>query len=141
MQNAQAINPGYTVVNDVSTAGGIIWWRLSGDTDLAALKESWLAAGLDEGLLPEAPTPTSAMARAVGELGTKRRLIRSLGVGQGWAVVDETPNADATLSYETAATVTLKDGQLEELVASTTSRASTPPCSMRTTLATAPSSR
>lgn len=110
---AAAENPGYTVVTDLKTAGAIIWWRLSGDTDLEALKQSWLAMGLDEKLLPDNPSKTVALSRAAADQGTARRLIRPLPGGKGWAIVDETPDrVNGRLTYSTLADLRLQGGEL-----------------------------
>lgn len=106
-------NPGFTVVQDMKTAGAIIWWRLTGDTNAEALREAWEKAGLDKKLLPDNPSPTLAMGRACDKQASKRRLIRPLPGGKGWAIVDEAAdNTTGELTYETKAAVKLSGGQL-----------------------------
>lgn len=108
---AATVNPGVVVVQDLQTAGAIVWWRLSGDTDIKALGEAWGDAGLDKKLLPSAPSITVALTRACTAQQTAHRLIRALPNQKGWAVVDETSDkATGTLSYQTVATAKILQG-------------------------------
>jgi len=92
----------------VPTAGAIVWWRLSGTVDYAALEAAWQAAGLDEKDLPSACTAATALRRAAHDLKEKRRLVRPLGRGNGFAIVREkVTNAQAELDYEVLCKVTL----------------------------------
>lgn len=83
------------VTSTVERAGAIVMWTLRGATDLAALTTAWLAAGLDAGDLPEAPTPAVALRRAVNEAREKHRFVRSMGKGGGFAIVKEDEDLDA----------------------------------------------
>jgi len=76
-------------VPDAEQAGAIVYWRLAGTVDAARLTESWLEAGLAESMLPETPTPDAALRRAVYEQKARRRLVRKLPSGKGWAIVSE----------------------------------------------------
>lgn len=80
-------------------AGAIAFWRLTGAISHAKLMGMWLDDGLDERLLPELPSPTVALHRAMEQLQERRRLIRPLGRGAGWAVVQEQPKGDDDLGY------------------------------------------
>jgi hypothetical protein len=88
-----------TIVPDLDSTGLVTYWRLSGVTELPRLRAAWMAAGLDEALLPAAPSDEIALRRAVAELGTKRRLIRPLARRGVWAIVSETVRQDA-LDYD-----------------------------------------
>lgn len=83
------------VTSKVEHAGAILMWTLRGATDLAALTRAWDAAGLDITKLPEAPTPATALRRAVNELREKHRFVRSMGKGGGFAIVKEDEDLDA----------------------------------------------
>lgn len=90
-----------------SSAGAIVWWRLSGATNLEELKDAWLAANLPPGWLPSMPSPSVAANRAVATLKDRRQLIRSLPKG-GWAVVREATSVDGEeLEYHTEAKISL----------------------------------
>lgn len=93
---------------DISTAGAAVWWRLSGGLRLGELTQAWEDLGLDEGMLPKAPSAHTALARAAKELAGPRTLIRCLQRG-GWAVVHERPQQDG-LDYNVSAQVHLRDG-------------------------------
>lgn len=96
------------VTENVPTAGAIVWWRLSGTVDYEKLKAAWAAAGLDEKRLPLPCTPTTALRRAANELREKRRLVRPLGRGNGFAIVRERVTKDQKeLDYEVLCKVTL----------------------------------
>lgn len=75
-------------------AGAVVFWELSGVIYTDRLRASWEAAGLDEALLPELPTPAQALRRAVMEQRERRQLVRPLGNGNGFAIVDERVNGD-----------------------------------------------
>jgi hypothetical protein len=87
-------------VMEGTAAGAIVYWRLSGDTDGAKLREAWLNRGLDPMSLPRMPSDVLALSRAVRTLRKPRRLVRPLK-DSGWAVVDETETTAGTLHYET----------------------------------------
>ncbi|MHA1573353.1 MAG: DUF6744 family protein [Alphaproteobacteria bacterium] len=98
-------------VPDAEQAGAIVYWRLSGAVDAVRLTESWSEAGLAEAMLPETPTPEAALRRAVYEQKSRRRLVRKLPNGKGWAIVDERVEGD-DLKYDTGIRVFLnKIGQ------------------------------
>lgn len=94
------VNPGLVAVTDIDTAGAIVWWRLSGAMDLERLREAWVAGGLEEALLPELPSDSRALVRAVTALSGDRVLARPLAKTKGWALVQETATTD-TLDYGT----------------------------------------
>lgn len=62
--------PSLVAVTDPApnTAGAIVYWRLSGGLDLPRLTQSWEARSLDASLLPDEPSPTVALRRAVATL-------------------------------------------------------------------------
>lgn len=86
----------YIAVSEkIEHAGTILMWSLHGPTDLVALRTAWLAQGLNESDLPEAPSPATALRRAVNTLRGPRMLVRPLGRDNGYAVVREiVPNFD-----------------------------------------------
>lgn len=99
---------GVVAVLDSNTAGAVVFWRLSGAVRVEALKAAWLAAGLDEKLLPSPPTPVASMRRATGILEEKRILVRPLTGTKGWAVVrEEGVQGSTQLAYQQLLTVTL----------------------------------
>lgn len=86
------------VTDTVKEAGGVVWWALSGTTNLAALTEAWTDVGLDPILLPRPVGPELAMHRAADEQKEAHRLVRRLPDRSGWAIVDESGQSD-DLSY------------------------------------------
>lgn len=107
---------GIVVVPDADRkiAGSVVFWSLSGDVDIARLVAEWRAAGLDEAWLPDLPTPTVALRRAVMEQRGPRRLVRPLGKRNGWAIVDEgVEKGGEALCHETKMTIRLNEiGQI-----------------------------
>ncbi len=99
------VNPDVVAVMDATgeTAGSIVWWRLSGDTNMEDLEQVWGAAGLDPALLPKKVTPAEALARAMRGKQRQRTLARPLSGRRGWALVAETPH-DEDLEYKTLCT-------------------------------------
>jgi hypothetical protein len=87
--NPELYGSSYVAVESVETAGSAVWWRLSGGLNLAALEAAWVEAGLDPELLPRAPSPQTALARAAKTQAGPRMLVRSLDGGKGWAIVAE----------------------------------------------------
>ena len=75
-------------------AGGIVWWKLSGDVDVNELTGAWLDAGLDADWLPSPPSMACVLTRGIKELSDKRTLVRPLSGSKGWALVEETPRGD-----------------------------------------------
>jgi len=72
------------------TAGAIVLWRLSGETNYGHLKAAFVAQGVEEKLLPDLPSPQEALQRAMREHVSKRTLLRTLpGRRAGFALVDE----------------------------------------------------
>lgn len=101
------MSTGIIAVNDIATAGAIVWWRLSGDTNVSAIEEAWLASGLDRRLLPAPPSSAAAASRACSEQVDKDRFIRSIPAkagASGWAVVDQVISNGA-LDYKVVAKV------------------------------------
>jgi hypothetical protein len=103
-------------VLDEKAAGAIIWWRLTGDTNIDDLKRAWDAAGLAAKLHPSETSTAVAMQRAVAEQAGKRRLARPLAGHKGWAIVDEKPTTDDKLDYETVATIKLQGDKTTMLI-------------------------
>lgn len=84
-------------ITDISqdAAGAIVLWRLSGDTNLDKLRAAFAAHGIDEKLLPETPSPETALRRAVKEHEDKRMLVRPLpGKRAAYALVTEHARAE-----------------------------------------------
>lgn len=111
-------NPNYIALNEsVTTAGAIVWWRMSGGVTLNNLTHHWRFERLDESLLPATATPAERLRRACLDLQEARLLMRPLGRGKGFAVVRETPNDqdDAPpLDHKILATVKLNaDDELD----------------------------
>src|SRR5574337_908912 len=82
------VRKGIIAVQDqVSTAGVVSYWHLSGVVRSEKLNEAWQSEGLDENHLPMLPTPRAALGRAVNEVKERRQLVRPLA--DGWAFVEE----------------------------------------------------
>ena len=98
---------GIVAVTDAQAdiAGAVVLWRLGNEVSIAALADAWRAAGLDEKLLPNDPTPAAAMVKALREHDGTRVLVRPLG-RDAWSLVNETV-AGETLTYEQIVTVKL----------------------------------
>ena len=93
------MNPNIVVTNDLpeDMAGNVVWWRMQGNIDLAALAAAWEAHGLPADWLLEGPSTATALRRAVNELRTERRLVRPLKHAEGaagWAIVQERQQGD-----------------------------------------------
>lgn len=71
------------------TTGALVYWRLDGGLDPAELAVVWRAAGLDEAWLPATPAPSTALARALRERSSKRRMVRPLNERGAHAIVNE----------------------------------------------------
>jgi hypothetical protein len=80
-------------------AGAVTFWRLAGVVDYALLAQEWQDAGLPSKLLPDLPTPTVALHRAVEEAREARRLVRPLKNRAGWAIVRERTSGEDDLTY------------------------------------------
>jgi len=97
------------VMENVDTAGVIVWWRLVGGMDIGRLRTAWANNNLDEEWLPNDPTPTVAMQRAVAEQRGAHRLTRRLKTGT-WLVVNEHESIDGDdLVYETDIKVSINE--------------------------------
>jgi hypothetical protein len=105
-------NVGVVAVVDQQATGAIVWWRLTGDVDVDVFQKAWLDAGLMKELLPEPPTPNTALGRAMREMSERRRLVRSLKGNKGWGVVNETAT-DTTLDYQMQIKASIEDGKLK----------------------------
>lgn len=100
------VNGVVAVTEGISTAGAIVWWRLSGSVDASRLRDTWEAEGLAAHLLPDTPSASTAIRRAVNEQREARRLVRPLDGGKGFAIVLESVTGD-TLDYDVACKVRL----------------------------------
>lgn len=89
---------------DLESAGTITYWSLRGETDQHALKDAWLAAGLDPTWAPPPPSAENALARTLRERAHKGGwLVRPLKERGTWGVVRETQTGtklSAELGYE-----------------------------------------
>jgi hypothetical protein len=74
---------------DMEGAGATTWWMLSGPVQLEALRTAWLAEGLPEEWLPEAPSPEQRLGRAVRTVSDLRHLARPVTRRGHWALVHE----------------------------------------------------
>lgn len=76
--------------DDVSApaCGVITFWRISGAASYQKLCNAWLAAGLNDALLPELPTPASALRAAVYEQRDARTLARPTKA-RSWVIKSE----------------------------------------------------
>lgn len=97
------------VAEDSAAAGSVVYWTLAGKTDFVKLKQSWLAEGLDEDLMPVAPSAKIALSRAVKIFVEKDLLVRKHPSG-GWLLVDEVVQGD-TLGYYTGAHIFLDENE------------------------------
>lgn len=94
-----------------TTAGAIVWWRLSGDTASSRLEEEFAAAGLPEKALPSLAAPSVALSRALHDVfgrshSANRNMIRLLDSTGRRAIVQE-QRADNDLTYTIALRVGL----------------------------------
>ena len=91
------------------TTGSVIYWRLSGEVEVAELAQKWEDLGLDAALLPGRPSPAVALRRAMGAQKEKHLLVR--GVKGAHFLVRERLGADEP-EYEPELKVTLNAGGL-----------------------------
>lgn len=94
-----ANKPNIIAVNrtDVQGAGAIVWWKISGHTEVKALTEAWTKrVDLDPDLLMNDPTPGAALRRALAchahTVPDGRQLVSGLGDENSYAIVRETPD-------------------------------------------------
>lgn len=93
MNQSFVITPGL----DRDSAGLITWWELTGLVDLEDLRDTWVAEGLPEALLPKPPSLTLALIRAAQDAcETKRHLVRPLKSRGHWELTMETVVGDAS---------------------------------------------
>lgn len=89
---------GFTAIAEqIESAGAIVWWRLNGGFDLRALREAWAHEGLAEAWLPAAPSPATALRRALNDERRGRRLVRTLR--SGMLVLVEEHEVEGELVY------------------------------------------
>ena len=100
-------NPNDTLLDEASNAGLIVWWRLSGGCSHETLTMALAAIGM---VGPNAPTPESALKRAVTAAGKKvesprgsvKMARRADKRGRKVALVNETRDEEAgDLDYAT----------------------------------------
>jgi len=108
-------NTGILTVQDLTTAGLISWWRLSGSLPCARLEMVWETAGLDPKLLPHPPSPKVALGRtaaaAAKQLPVKARAHPLDGARGGWAIVVQSAQAQLGSAWgSVVATLRLGDG-------------------------------
>jgi hypothetical protein len=84
---------------ELPSAGALVYWRLNGELSPGHLSIPWVAAGLAEALLPQTPAPSTALARAMRELGSQRKMIRPLDRRGAHALVSERAK-DGDLTYD-----------------------------------------
>ncbi len=95
------------VDSHVPSAGLITWWRLSGDVDYAELTDAWGRAHIGfETRLPNLPSPSVALARTVGTLKGRHRLVRPYKRGFALVKEDEVEEGgEPTLDYDVLALI------------------------------------
>lgn len=81
------------IVEQMDTAGAVVWWSLEGGCSHAKLGSCLAQEGIKV-QLPDLPSAEVALRRAVTEQRTKRTLVRPLKGKKGWAIVDETEHDD-----------------------------------------------
>lgn len=97
----------------VKTAGAVTWWRLAGEVNRDALRDSWVVNGLDAQQMPlPVPSEVSVLRYAMSTLAERRLLCRPLGGrGEGYALVREQAAPGGGLVYGTLLTAqALADG-------------------------------
>lgn len=89
-----------------AATGALVYWRLEGELDPQELGVLWKRAGLDPAWLPQTPAPSTALARALRERMSRRRMLRPLDGRAGHALVQEAAEGD-DLSYSVGLKVKL----------------------------------
>lgn len=79
----------FVVTEAMNVAGCVSYWRVGESISIEKLTKAWVDAGLDEELLRDEPSPSTALRRAVMEQQDRHRLVRGVGKGS-YAIVDET---------------------------------------------------
>jgi hypothetical protein len=101
------------VKDESETTGLVTLWQLSGDVSLDRLRPLWVAAGLDESLLPSYASDTVALTRAAKSLQGQRILVRKdPRPGGGWCVVREHASTSDGLTFAAGVRVLVKDGEI-----------------------------
>jgi len=80
------------------STGAVVFWSLPGEVDVEKLRAAWEAAGLEVSEVPEVPSTTVALSRAVKTRTSKTRFVTEHPDG-GWVLVDEV-RAGHTLDYK-----------------------------------------
>ena len=84
---SEQVNNIIAVEGNTDQAGAVVYWSLSGEIEFEQFRALWDAANLAEELLPETPSPETALRRAMKEQQKPRRLVRPLK--KGWAIMAE----------------------------------------------------
>lgn len=99
------------VTSDLTTAGAVLYWRLSGTTNGDKLAAVWSAAGLEPDLLPDMPSVELSLRRAMSDQRQKRMLVRPLDGAKGWMLVRETAVGES-LTHKPELCVRMQSGVL-----------------------------
>lgn len=100
-------------------SGQIVYWSLSGATNVGKLQAAFEVHGLDTALLPPAPSPGVALRRAVIELRERGVLVRPLRLpadeegGEGYVLVHESFNERGRPTHARGMEVKLVNGELQ----------------------------
>jgi hypothetical protein len=95
LHNNRVFTDGLRVISDGeklssnAEVGAVVYWNGTGAAKYDPLRQAWEAAGLDAGLLPDLPSPETALRRAVRSLQEQHLLTRPLARRGKWAIVQE----------------------------------------------------
>lgn len=97
------------IANNPNVAGAVVFWRLSGTTDLDDLRRAWDAAGLDRSDLPREVSPEVAAHRTVKEFQTADRKVKRMDVDgdrHTWLLVGKTRDYGSVIEQSVECRVT-----------------------------------
>jgi hypothetical protein len=99
---------------DAPDTGVQLSWEGRGTVEIAALRRAWAEAGLEGQIyLPADTTPHKALKIALDAMASRRVLVRPLGGrGDGFALVDESADADTVTHEQKLKAAIDKEGNL-----------------------------
>lgn len=91
------------------STGAIVWWHLTGDTDIKRLQEAWEEQGLDPEWLPGLPSEKVALTRAVDDVIKSNRVRKKHRISDAhWSIFDVKADQEST-EFQEQCRVALSD--------------------------------
>lgn len=112
----------FVITESAGTCGCVTYWRSGPPISIEALRDAWVAAGLDMELFRKAPEPVTAFRRAVlaqadrktlDKTSELRTLVRPQAEPHTWAIVEEFVQEGKPPVYTTIALTSFAKGDPE----------------------------